>query len=132
MKRVLISLAVLLSVLGVGALGTHIGTTSLTFPQPIGVDHAQAASFWANTPGWAPNGWEQASASIGGYGAGRQYQVCIQDSYGFTFSCSTGYTINNNLNRYYSLAQAYTCLPSRSWAWLSGVGVKVSGYVDLC
>jgi len=117
MNRIIIAIAIVLSVVGIAGTAPH---------------DAAAASYWANTPGWASNGWEVGSASIGGYGAGRQYQVCIQDSYGFSFSCYTGYTINNNLNRYYSLAQAYSCLPTRTWSWLSGVGTAVSPYVDLC
>ena len=43
MSRILIAIAIVLSLIGIGALGTQIGTTSLTFPQPIGVETALAA-----------------------------------------------------------------------------------------
>ena len=44
MRRALVAVLIVLSFLGLGAVGTQIGTTSLMLPQPIGVETALAAA----------------------------------------------------------------------------------------
>lgn len=100
---------------------------SMAKPEPA----SATSTYYAISPVISGSGWEVGYVRIGGAYAGRQAQVCIQDSYGFTFSCRTFYVYSYDAT-YSTLNQARTCLASRTWAWLSGVGTSVSPWVDLC
>ena len=77
MRRLLIALAIVLGLSGLGTLGTQIGTTSLTLPQPIGIDSALAAYTDGCTGAgymlWAPQASGGTIAYKGGFGCGSSY-----------------------------------------------------------
>ena len=113
MKRMVLSLILILSVLGFGAIGS----------QPAAAGCAITA--------YGPYTQTGYSGTLRGQlrvqGCGTVYiQVCVQRySDGATLGCRTQYT--NSTVWWYSSYNAPVCF-GKTWAWVNGYGVFTSGY----
>jgi len=130
MNRMLLAIAIVLSVIGIGALGTQIGTTSLTLPQPIGVEQASAACTIAiGAPAWN-NGGYRGFMSAQGCGS-VTLQSCLQNTVGTVYACVTWSGVGANKIVASGVANLAYC-QQRTWGWSSVYGTWVSAYRILC
>lgn len=109
MKRVILALVLIISVLGLGAVGARPA--------------AATCSMAAYSPYTVVSGTLRGQFRISGCGR-VQIQVCVLSaSNGATYGCKTQYT--DSYNTWYASYDAAVCW-GKTWAWANGYGVYTS------
>lgn len=122
MRMLVTALAFLLVVAASGfGVGTYLGATIDVGPQPV-----RAACSATALLTYHSGSYEYGRLQVSGC-AGASYQVCVQYSgSSATYGCVSGTVGTNSTVTYWSNAVVWGY--TRTWAWTSITGTRVSGY----